>query len=69
MVGVPKKTLEDYYSVLRYRVIYTIRKASEIVNLDDVLEMKMGYLRNLIREQKQIPTYQHEMTPEISIPT
>ncbi|CAD8053421.1 unnamed protein product [Paramecium sonneborni] len=42
LVGCSKKTLEDYYSI--------IRKASQIINIKDCLHMKMGYLRQLLKK-------------------
>ncbi|CAD8044655.1 unnamed protein product [Paramecium primaurelia] len=42
LVGCSKKTLEDYYSI--------IRKASQIINIKDCLNMKMGYLRQLLKK-------------------
>lgn len=37
-----------------------VRKASHFVNLDEVLDQKMGYLRNLMREAKKQPTQSSE---------
>lgn len=37
LVGCSKKTLEDYYSILR--------KAQKLINIKECFHMKMGYLR------------------------
>ncbi|KAM3139208.1 hypothetical protein pb186bvf_008618 [Paramecium bursaria] len=58
IVGVPKKTLEDYHSVLR--------KASDQIDLMRVLDRKMGYLRQFLKESKFEPAAskeQVEVTP------
>lgn len=41
-VGIPKKTLEDYQQLLK--------KAASKVQLSEIQDKKMGYLRKLIRE-------------------
>ncbi|CAD8188759.1 unnamed protein product [Paramecium pentaurelia] len=45
LVGCPRKTLEDYY--------YLLRKAETLVNLDEKRNEKMGYIRKLCRENKK----------------
>ncbi|CAD8070850.1 unnamed protein product [Paramecium sonneborni] len=45
LVGCPRKTLEDYY--------YLLRKAENLVNLEEKKNEKMGYIRKLCRENKK----------------
>ncbi|KAM3128119.1 hypothetical protein pb186bvf_019765 [Paramecium bursaria] len=45
LVGIPKKTLEDYHQLLR--------KASQLIDLDEICDKKMGYLRDMLRKNKQ----------------
>ncbi|CAD8056487.1 unnamed protein product [Paramecium primaurelia] len=44
-VGVPKKTLEDYHQLLK--------KAEQFIDLNEVGDKKMGFLRNLLKNQQQ----------------
>ncbi|CAD8091031.1 unnamed protein product [Paramecium sonneborni] len=44
-VGVPKKTLEDYHQLLK--------KAEQIIDLNEVSDKKMGFLRSLLKYQHQ----------------
>ncbi|CAD8045390.1 unnamed protein product [Paramecium primaurelia] len=43
-VGIPKKTLEDYYQL--------IKKAKEIQPIEQLYNHKMGYLRQLIKQSQ-----------------
>ncbi|CAD8156676.1 unnamed protein product [Paramecium pentaurelia] len=43
-VGIPKKTLEDYYQL--------IKKAKEIQPIEQLYDHKMGYLRQLIKQSQ-----------------
>ncbi|CAD8153859.1 unnamed protein product [Paramecium octaurelia] len=43
-VGIPKKTLEDYYQL--------IKKAKEIQPIEQLYDQKMGYLRQLIKQSQ-----------------
>jgi len=55
-VGIPKKTLEDYYAIFRYNnlIIYiTQRKLKDMgADLNTFSEDKMGTLRHLLRQCK-----------------
>lgn len=58
MVNVPKKTLENYYSILRYfgvdyYIFPFLRKAKKLTDLNAVKDEKMGYLRNLVKLNKK----------------
>ncbi|CAD8163099.1 unnamed protein product [Paramecium pentaurelia] len=52
-VGVPKKTLEDYHQLLK--------KAEQYIDLNEVGDKKMGYLRSFLKLQQQ----QQQMQSEI----
>ncbi|CAD8141738.1 unnamed protein product [Paramecium pentaurelia] len=45
LIGCSKKTLEDYYSI--------IRKASQITDINQCLQKKMGYLRSLLKQKEE----------------
>ncbi|CAD8175582.1 unnamed protein product [Paramecium octaurelia] len=47
-VGVPKKTLEDYHQLLK--------KAEQFIDLNEVGNKKMGYLRSYLKYQQQQQT-------------
>ncbi|CAK76683.1 unnamed protein product (macronuclear) [Paramecium tetraurelia] len=44
-VGVPKKTLEDYHQLLK--------KAEQMVDLNNIWDQKMGFLRKLLKCKQQ----------------
>ncbi|CAD8170385.1 unnamed protein product [Paramecium octaurelia] len=45
LVDCPRKTLEDYY--------YLLRKAETLVNLEEKKNEKMGYIRKLCKENRK----------------
>ncbi|CAK61407.1 unnamed protein product (macronuclear) [Paramecium tetraurelia] len=45
LVGCPRKTLEDYY--------YLLKKAQNLVNLEERKNEKMGFIRKICRENKK----------------
>ncbi|CAD8198560.1 unnamed protein product [Paramecium pentaurelia] len=45
LVGCPRKTLEDYY--------YLLKKAQNLINLEDKKNEKMGFIRKICRENKK----------------
>ncbi|CAD8159583.1 unnamed protein product [Paramecium pentaurelia] len=57
LVGLPKRTLEQYHSVFK--------KLPQFIDIMRILDKKMGYLNQLIKQQKNEPATTQEQQEDI----